>query len=271
MEKLNSLYDVNENRAQTGLHSALFVKRADEEKYYLFMPGTTTPFFGGSYDTVEISILQNSGKGKLFGKMTYDDKEVDFMLHRDNVIRLESFVDQQLDFLSVTADGLGYEATGSVKYSPNDATEGDPHTGTYTVAVTDVSTEAIRDVRPLIQDTVLFKNAIPESLNIKSADGETVNIESYVDGYTIAVEIKDNDGNAVTTFTATPTQPLPTEKKGSVKFTKGALATGDNYACAYITISKEGSASWTTTILLESHSVATQPASYSASYASTQN
>ena len=267
MEKLNSLYNVNENRAQTGLHSALFSKLQDEDKYYLFMPGTETPFFGGDYDTVEISILQNSGKGKLFGKITYDDKDVDFMLHRDNITRIESFVDKQIDFLSVTADGVGYKATGSVKYKPNDGTEGDPHTGTYTVAVTNKEDFATIDVRPLIQDTVLFANAIPESLNLDKDNG-TVNIESYDEGFNINVKILDNDKKEVTNFTVTATQPLTSEKKGSVKFT--ASGTGDNYACAYITISKEGFASWTTTILLESHN-AVQTASYSAgasSYAS---
>lgn len=253
MEKLHSLFNVNESRAQTGLHSALFVKKPSEDKYYLFMPGTTTPFLGGDYNTVEISILQSDSKGKLFGKMTIDDEDVDFMLHRDNVVRIESFVDQTLDFLSVTADGLGYKSTGMVKYKPNDGEEGDAHTGTYTIVATYVSKDAIKDVRPLIQDTVLFANAIPESLNITSTDGETVNIESYDAGFNIDIKILDNDGNTVTTFTATTTQPLTTEKKGSVVFKKGTTATGDNYACAYITISKTGFASWTTTILLESH------------------
>lgn len=252
MDKLNSLYNVNEKRAQTGLHSALFVKEPSESKYYLFMPGTTTPFLGGDYDTVDISILQSNTKGKIFGKMSIDDETVDFMLHRDNVVRIESFVDKTLDFLSVTADGLGYKSTGMVKYKPNDGEEDGAHTGTYTIVATYVSKEAIRDVRPLIQDTVLFSNAIPESLNIASSDGETINIESYVSGYTIAVTIKDNDGNNVSTFTATPTQPT-SGKTGSVKFSKGPSSTGDNYACAYITISKEGYASWTTTVLLESH------------------
>lgn len=249
--QLNSLTRF-QDRPLSGLFTGLFVKRPSETKYYLFMPGTTTPFFGGDTDTIEYSILQNSGKSKIFGKTTYDDKDVDFSLHRDNVYRIEQYVDQALDFLSVNKDGIGYKATGMIKYKPNDAEESDVTTGTFTVAVTYVSPTAIPDVRPLIQDTVLFANAIPESLNLDTDEG-VVNIESYVDGYTIAVEIKDNDGKAVTTFTATPTQPLPTEKKGSVKFTKGAAATGDNYACAYITISKEGSASWTTTILLESH------------------
>lgn len=267
MEKLHSLYNVNESRAQTGLHSALFVKKPSEDKYYLFMPGTTTPFLGGDYDTVEISILQSDSKGKLFGKMTIDDEDVDFMLHRDNVVRIESFVDQTLDFMSVTADGLGYKSTGMVKYKPNDGEEGDAHTGTYTIVATYVSKDAIRDVRPLIQDTVLFANAISESLNI-GTDGQTVNIESYDEGFNIDVKILDNDKKEVTTFSKTVTQPLTSEKKGSVKFT--ASGTGDNYACAYITISKEGFASWTTTILLESHNTtATQsaPASYSASSA----
>lgn len=252
MEKLNSLYKVNESRAQTGLHSALFVKKSGEEKYYLFMPGTTTPFLGGDYDTVEISILQSDNKGKLFGKMTIDDEEVEFMLHRDNVIRLESFVDQTLDFLSVTADGLGYKSTGTVKYAPNDAEEGEAHTGTYTIAATDVSKEAIIDVRPLIQDTVLFANAIPDSIDLTDGS-QTISVESYITGYTIAVEIKDNDGNTVSTFTASETQPTTTAKTGSVTFTKGSSSTGDNYACAYITISKTGLAPWTTTVLLESH------------------
>ena len=257
MEKLNSLYNVNENRAQTGLHSALFGKLSNEEKYYLFMPGTETPFFGGDYNTVTISILQNSGTGKLFGKMSYDDKDVDFMLHRDNIIRIESFVDKQIDFLSVTADGVGYKATGSVKYKANDGTEDDAHTGTYTVAVTNVEDKAI-----------------PDNINIDSTDGTTVNIESYDEGYNIDVKILDNDGKEVPAFSKTITQPTTGTKKGSVKFT--ASGTGDNYACAYITISKDGFASWTTTILLESHdTTATQsaPASYpasSANYASRQ-
>ena len=275
MNELNSLHNVNENRVQTGLYSALFVRQPSkgEKKYYLFMPGTTTPFFGGTPDTVEYSILQNGGKGKVFGKMSYDDKESDFMLHRDNVIRIESFVGQQLDFLSVTADGLGYKGTGMVEYKPNDGTEDDPHTGTYTVAVSFADKKAIIDVRPLIQDTVLFANAIPESLNI-GTDGQTVNIESYDEGYNIDVKILDNDGKEVPAFAKTITQPTSGSKEGSVKFT--ASGTGDNYACAYITISKEDFASWTTTILLESHNTtATQsaPTGYSASsanYASRQ-
>lgn len=270
---LKSLTNFNDNRANSGLETGLFVRRPSkgETKYYLFMPGTTTPFLSGDYDTIEYSILQNGYKSKIFEKMTIDDKEVEFALHRDNAIRIQEFVGEQLDFLSVTQDGIGYEATGSIKYKPNDAEEGSVHTGSYTIVASSVSTEAIPDVRPLIQDTVIFKGAVPESIDVSSADGVTVPIESLVDGYTIAVEIKDNDGKVVTTFTATPTQPLPTEKKGSVKFTKGTSATSDNYACAYITISKEGSASWTTTILLESHdTTATQPASYSASYTNKQ-
>ncbi|MCM1437789.1 MAG: hypothetical protein NC131_01065 [Roseburia sp.] len=262
--QLNSTTRFQE-RPISGLFSGLFAKRPTEEKYYMFMPGTTTPFFGGDTDTIEYSILQNSGTSKLFGKTSYDDKDVDFALHRDNVYRIEQYVDQQLDFLSVNQDGIGYKATGMIKYKPNDLEEGEVATGTFTVAVTYVSPTAILDVRPLIQDTVLFEDAIPDSISIDSADGKTVIISSYDEGFNIAVEIKDNDGKAVTTFTATPTQPLATEKKGSVKFTKNG--TGDNYACAYITISKTGFASWTTTILLESHDSGASTASYSGTYA----
>lgn len=253
--QLNSLTKLKDNRAGIGVGSGLFVRRPNEgeTKYYLFMPGTTTPFFGGDTDTVEYSILQNTGKSKIFGKSSYDDKDVDFALHRDNVTRIEEFMDQTLEFLSVNEDGIGYEATGMVKYRPNDGEEGNVHTGTYTVAVSYVSPTAIPDVRPLIQDTVLFSNAIPESLNIASSDGKIINIESYETGYTITVKIKDNHGNDVSTFTATPTQPISGNKTGSVKFSKGTSSTGDNYACAYITISKDGYASWTTTVLLESH------------------
>lgn len=255
---LNSLSKVNESRAQTGLHSALFVKLPSEDKYYLFMPGTKTPFLGGEYETVDIKILQSNTTGKLFGRMTIDDEEVEFMLHRDNVVRIESFVDKTLDFLSVTADGLGYKATGMVKYKPNDGEDGDPHTGTYTISATYVSKNAVRDIRPLIKDTVFFANAIPESRNLDVDDG-TVNIESYDEGFKLEVAIKDNDGNTVDAFEAETTpakDTVATGKTGSVKFKKKDGITGDNYACAYITISKTGFAPWTTTVLLESHTAA---------------
>lgn len=252
---MNSTHNFNETRATTGLNSALFVKRANETKYYLFMPGTETPFPGGSYDTVEISILQSKNKGKLLGKMNIDDEEVKFMLHRDNVVRMQEYTGEQLDFLSVTPDGLGYKSTGTVEYSPDNATEGDPLTGTYTIAYSGKEDKATIDIRPYVQDTILFNCAIPVSINVDNAEESTINIVGSESGYTLDVKVLDNDGKDMSTyFTITNSATSETTNKNStIKFSSIGTGTQTIYACAYVTIKKSGFASWTTTILLETH------------------
>jgi hypothetical protein len=246
---MNSVSKFEENRAQLAYGSALFVKKASDTdgKYYLLLPGETTPFVVGSNDTVEFDILQSPTKGKLMGKATIDDKEVEFMLHRDNVYRIEQFLDQTLDFLSVTPDGLGYKATGEISYRANDGTSGDPFKGTFTIVCKSADKTAVMDIRDMVKDTVLITNAVPYSLDIGTASNE-VTIEGTEDDFTITTAVKNNDGDTVTTFTATAGSV--SNGVGKVTISKGTGATAGSHAILYITVSKTGLADWTTTILL---------------------
>ena len=250
---MNSLTNFKENRTQKAYGSGLFAKKSTETKYSLFLAGTTTPFVFGAPETISFDILQSPTEGKLIGRTAIDDKEVTFMLHRDNVHRLEQFVGEPVDFMSVTADGEGWRFAGTVDYRPNDATGSDPHTGTFTIVASSTEKKAVVDIRPYIQDTVFFTNVIADNLgNVTNNDttANTVNIECSEPGATIAVAIKDSEtGEDTSAFTGTTTQPQNTSKNGSVVFS--ATGTG-KYAVAYITVSKTGFAPWTTTVLLAS-------------------
>lgn len=225
-----------ENRAMSGYGSALLYKESNEELYHLLLPLESAPTVSGSVDTFDFDILTCPSKGQVEGKESLDQKDVDFLWHRDNVRRLENLQGKILDFMVVYQDFTARTFTGSIKTRPQDG-GADVMRGTFTITPMSASTTTILDARDLIQDTVVFANKIPASVVMTKAT-ETIEVKTDPATATCAVE-SDNTGFAGEV------------KNGVLTITYSGQGTGKQYAVLYITASAEGYASWTTSVAVE--------------------
>ena len=224
-----------EKRAMSGYGSALLYKEANETLYHLVLPLETVPTPNGSVDTFDFDILTCPSKGQVEGKESLDQKDVDFLWHRDNVARLEGLQGRVLDFMAVYQDFTARTFTGTIKVRPQDPTA-DIHRGTFTITAMSASTTTILDARDLIQDTVVFTNAIPASATMTS---NTYTVEVKTDPATATFEVTSDNTNF----------------SGSVSGNTLTIThTGSDREFAILSIkaSAEGYASWTTTIAVES-------------------
>lgn len=227
-----SFYKYQEHRGQAGYKSAILVKQQGEQFYSMLVASETVPSVFGSQSSFEFDLLNSPVLGKIAGKMSLDDKEVECLLHRDNVYRFEQLKDKVLDFLYLTPDFVGWKFSGTVSFRANDATA-EVLRGTYTITPMSADPNPIMDCRPLIQETLCFADVIPES--IKSTD--TINLSLVQTGISATYTAKDMDGTVVTVSATDPTKATIT---GVTK--SGVIA---------ITASATGYASWTTTIYVE--------------------
>ena len=226
-----------ENRAMNGYGSALLYRDAGEQKYHILIPLETTPFVAGSVDTFDFDILTCPSKGQVAGKETLDQKDVDFLWHRDNVRRLEALSNKVLDFLVVYQDFTARTFTGTIKVRPQDATA-DIMRGTFTITPMSAGTTTIDDARPLIQETVTFSGKVPSAVSISSEKAYTLKLTANVSGATFTAK----SSNA--SFTATV-------EGDTLTVTYTGEGTAVEYGIVEITASKENYATWTTTIAVE--------------------
>lgn len=236
----------NDSRPSAGYQSMTLVKEQGEEKYSLLMPSETVPCPVGSQDSFEFDILQSGSKGKVKGKSTIDDKEVEFLLHRDNIYRLNQLVGKTLDFMYVSPDLMGLKYTGTITYRPNDLSA-DIAKGTYTLTCFSADqTFTVFDVRPYYKDTVYFSDVVPANVKVGEEAVSFNVVTDPMDGVTIEC-VCDNENFEVTPTQATGTAPA------KVSIAKKSLEPADapQYGMLYITAKKEGFAPWTTTVALE--------------------
>ena len=142
--------------------------------YHLLLPLENAPTVTGSTDTFDFDILTCPSKGQVEGKETLDQKDVDFLWHRDNVARLEALQGKVLEFLVVYQDFTARAFTGSIKVKPQDA-GADIMRGTFTITPLSAISSTFLDARDLIKDTVMFSNAIPAMVEVET--GKTFSTE----------------------------------------------------------------------------------------------
>ena len=242
-----------ETRGQNAYGSAILVKDHDDTKYSLLIASETVPAVFGSQGSFEFNLLNAKTIGKVPDKVTLEDKEVEFLLHRDNVYRLEQLKDTVLDFMYFTPDFMGWKFTGIISYRPNDASA-DILRGTYTITPMSADPTPIMDARSLIQETISIVDAVEDSFQV-NATGTAVNITCDVSGFSVAAVVKDGaTGTASTKFeceVATQSTNNGYTIPVTLKNATGVTTTASDYGIAYITVSKTGYASWTTTIALQ--------------------
>lgn len=233
------------NRGISGYGTALLVKETGEELYSLYLPLEEVPSVYGSTESFDYNILISMVKGKVMGKQELDDVDIEVMLHRDNILRIQSLTGKVLDFLVLYQDGTGYTFSAETKFRPNNAAD-DILRGNLTFTPSSADPLSL-DVRDLIKQTVKFAQTIPNMIAFNSENKEqkvVVKIEQPNATY----EVKSNNSK----FTVT--QP---DDKGIVTITATEGIDTDQYGIIYITAGssdKIGSsdtlkyAPWTTTI-----------------------
>lgn len=206
-----------------------------DEKYHILIPLESLPSISGSVDSFEYDLLNSPSKGKVQGKPSLDDTDLEFLWHRDNVKRLEALQGRSIDFLIVYPDFTGRKFTGTIKVRPNEVSN-DVAKGTISITPIVASEETILDCRKLLKDTVAITSNIADSITLTSNGNQDVAVATDPDKATVTVVSDAPDVASVNAFS-------------NGKFTVTAVKAG--YCMVTITASMAGMASWETTIAVE--------------------
>lgn len=223
-------------RAVVGYGGAWMYKdpSAGETLYHLLIPTDNVPFVNGTVDTFEIDSLNCRSKGMAEGKESLEQKDVEYMSHRDNVKRIEDLEGKVLDFLSLDKNYMGRIYSGTLKSRPNDITA---EVNRATVTITPLSARSKTEMNclPLIQDTLWFASEIPDKLYMGASDSAKT-IDAKVDTEEATVKVTYDTEGVVTANWADGKLTITPTKAGS--------------AIIYLTAEKSGMASWTTSVLV---------------------
>lgn len=246
MADKNSFFKYEEHRAQAGYGAAILVKLQTANKYSLLVASETIPSVFGTQDSFEFDLLNSPVKGKVAGKITLEDKEVEVLHHRDNVLRFEELKDQVLDFMYVDSQFVGYKFSGTVKYRVNDASA-DILRGTYTITPISADPTPYLDVRNMVEETVCFEGTIPETIDVGTSN-ETVDVSivQATSASTPTFSFKKYDATA-RTWAANTEDMSVTTASGRSTLTIKPSASG----LYSITASMTNYAPWTTTIYVK--------------------
>lgn len=228
----DSYFKYLEHKAQSGYRAALLVKEQSATLYSMLVASETVPSVFGTVDSFEFDLMNSPVKGKVEGKMSLEDKEIEVLHHRDNVYRFELLKGKVLDFMVVDGEFVGYQFSGTLSYRMNDATS-DILRGTVTITPMSASTTPIMDARALCQETLCFSEAIPESVGVGVALPLGI-VQGVTASYTISQYNED-----------TKTWGTATNLTASTGGAYNAPSTAGLYA---ITASASGYAPWTTTV-----------------------
>ena len=221
-----------EHKGQSGYRAAILVKEQNAKLYSLLVASETVPSVFGSQDSFEFDLLNSPVKGKIAGKMSLDDKEVEVLHHRDNVYRFEQLKDKVLDFMVVDSNFVGYKFSGTLSYRMNDASA-DVLRGTYTISPMSADPNPIMDARSLCQETLCFADVVPDT--IKAGEKLSLSVVQDVTATFTSSLYTNGTWGATTSLTA------GTDGSYTAPTTAGLYA---------ITANAEGYAPWTTTVLV---------------------
>lgn len=232
----DSYFKFLENKGQSGYRAAILVKQASDQYYSLLVASETVPSIFGSQDSFEFDLLNSPAKGKIEGKPSLEEKEVEVLHHRDNVYRFEKLKNKTLDFLVIDGQFVGYKFVGTLSYRMNDATA-DVLRGTYTITPMSADPTPILNARGLCQETLCFTSVVPDE--VKKNEEITLSVAQASTGVTYTTKLIDNNGNEGDDLAGVIDDNV-------FKATSSGL-----YA---ITASLTGYASWTTTVYVNDES-----------------
>lgn len=236
-----SYYKYNETRARAGYACAWGVKLQNDEKYTLLVASESVPSVFGSQDSFEFDLLNSPTKGKVAGKVTLDDKEVQILHTRDNVYRLNKFIGKVLDLVYIDGSMGGYKYTGTISYRVNDA-EADVARGTITISPMSADENYWFDLRNELLEPLYFAEVIPETVK----QGDKINATVVQSAASVTYKYYTVAANGEVTEITSGSEPF-TNANGILTVAASAT-TGKVYA---IEASATGYASWATTVYVE--------------------
>jgi hypothetical protein len=221
-----------ENKGQSGYRAAILVSETGDVEggYSLLVASESVPSIFGSSDSFEFDLLNSPVKGKIAGKMTLEDKEVEVLHHRDNVYRFEKLKDKTLNFMVIDSQFVGYKFVGTIAYRMNDATA-DVLRGTYTITPMSADPVPILDARPFCKETLCFASVVPDDINA---------------GKTITLSVVQTNANE--TYTAKKIASDGTETDATTVIIDKVFTAPDEGGLYAITASATNYAPWTTTV-----------------------
>lgn len=179
---------IDDNRGMSDIGSAIFVKRTGESKYHLWLAVSDMPATGSAPETIEKTVTTSRTKNYIFGRKDNAQKEFTFMAHRDNFMTLKQDYNKELDFLQVNPDGTGWKFKGFVSFYQDAVSLGSALNGKAVITVSQGDELPVDDVTDIIQESVIFTNAIPEIVRLTGTGTQTLVIETDPSDATVAVQ-----------------------------------------------------------------------------------
>ena len=206
--------------------SALLIKKANG-KYSLFIPVEGTGENGATPNQLEKTAIGNKQTTSVEGRSENPQKTLPFYWHRDNVNALESVKGQVCEFLRLFPDFTGIKYSGKVSYKANNTDVGNLEQGEMTITP-ETSDEYVNNCYDLVEDTVVFTNAIDEKIVISGTGTKTYTLSTNPDGatYTVASDTTATATAALGTSTNSNVLTITGVKKGSAIVTITASKTG---------------------------------------------
>ena len=233
--------EINDPRAMTDIGAAIFVKRAGESKYSLWMPVTNIPATGTAPDQVETTVTTSRKKTYTFGRQDNAQKECTFMAHRDNFEILKNDYNKRLDFLQVNPDMTGFKFQGFVSFYQDEISTGSNLTGKAVITVTQSEELPVSDVSDIIQETVTFISAVPSEVTIKGAVGSTSAISIVTDPADATLTATSSATGVATVAVSSGTVTITSVAAGTalikIQGAKTNLTSGITYVLAKVIIS----------------------------------
>ena len=222
---------MDELRAHSGVGSCLYAQNTSG-KYSIFMPLESAPNVSSTPSSIDVDVTSSDTVTKAEGKTTLEEKEVQFLWHRDNIRRLEKYAGKQINFLLVNSDYTASKFTGSVSYKQDDSSGGDLRRGT--IKITPSKYDGVIDnCYDILQKTVKFVSPIEPTIHLDSETTEYVQL----------VETNPTD--------ATVTAKSENEAIATASYSEGKVTitrVKEGSTVVTLTGSKSGMADWETTI-----------------------
>ena len=221
--------------------SALLMKKANG-KYSILLPIEGTGENGSTPAQLDKTAIGNKQSTSVEGRSENPQKTVPFFLHRDNIKILDGIKGETHDFLRLLPDFTGFKYSGQVSYMANNTDVGALEQGQLTITPT-TSDEYVENCYDLVEDTVVFTNAIDEVVTLAAS--------SSADNHTKVFTLSTSPSGATYTVssdtTGTATVAMGTSADAN-KCTITAVAAGS--AIVTITASKTGYASFSRSVLV---------------------
>lgn len=182
--------------------ACLMVKDASDGKYMLLIPTTNLPATRTAPATVEKTVLTDNAVTQVEGLQTNDQKTYTFNYHRDNIIQLNKFKGQNLEFLERNADDTGEKFTGTLTYGRSGIEVNGIEQGEIYITVTNADDVPVNDVRALIKPTAVITSPLNDITVGHSSEDKTAIIPIETSAGATVSAASDASGTATASYSS---------------------------------------------------------------------